>query len=73
VKTEDIGGDDLVEEALEFAVGELDAVESLEVVEEVAFEGGAVADVPAIDVLEVAEFLDQGHFELAFGCGHGHS
>ncbi len=68
---EDVGGDDLVEEALEFAVGELDAVEGLEVVAEVAFEGGAVADVPAIDVLEVAEFLDQGLFELSFGCGHG--
>ena len=70
---EDVGGDDLIEEALEFAVGELDAVEGLEVVAEVVFEGGAVADVRAIDVLEVAEFRDQGLFELPFGCDHGHS
>jgi len=69
---EDVGGDDLVEETFEFAVGELDAVEGLEVAAEVAFEGGAVADVRAIDILEVAEFRDQGLFELPFGCGHGH-
>jgi hypothetical protein len=47
---EDVGGDDLVEEALEFAVGEPDAVEGLEVVAEVGFEGGAVANVRAMGV-----------------------
>jgi len=47
---EDVLGDDLVKKALEFAVGELDAVEVLEVLAEVAFEGGAVADVRAVGV-----------------------
>ena len=55
---EDVRGDDLVEEALEFAVGKLDAVEVLEVLAEVALKGGTVADFRAIDILEVAEFRD---------------
>ena len=35
--------------------------------------GETQQDVPAIDVLEVAKFCDQGLFELAFECGYGHS
>lgn len=50
---EDIGSDDLIEKALEFAVGELDAVEGLEVVAEVAFQGGTVADIGAVGVFEI--------------------
>jgi hypothetical protein len=67
---ENVGGDDLVEEALEFAVGELDAVEGLEVVAEVAFDGGSVADVGAIGVFEIGQFADQRLFELLFGHGY---
>jgi len=51
---EDVGGNDLVKEALEFAVGKLDAVEGLEVVAEITFEGGAVADVGAICIFKVS-------------------
>jgi hypothetical protein len=35
----------LVEQALEFAVGQVDAVERLELLAEVGFQRGAVADV----------------------------
>ena len=70
---ENIGRDDLVAEALELAVSEPDAVEGLELLAEVAFERGAVFDVIAIDVLQIDKPRDEGLFELALWCGHGHS
>ena len=66
----DVGGDDLVEEAFEFAVGELDAVESLEVISEVAFEGGAVPDVRPMSVFEIGQLADQCLFEFLFAHDH---
>ena len=45
--------DDLVEEALELAIGERDAIEGFELLPEVCFKRGAIADVGAIFVLEV--------------------
>ena len=51
---EDVGRDDLVEQALELGVGEADAVERLELLAEVLLQRGAVADVRAIFVLKVA-------------------
>ena len=67
---EDVGGDDLVEKTLELAVGQLDAVERLELFAEVALKRGAVADVGAVFVLQVAKLLDELFFELAFGRSH---
>jgi hypothetical protein len=41
----DVRGDEVFEEALEFGVGEADAVEGFEFLAKIAFEGGVVADV----------------------------
>ena len=51
---EDIRGDDLVEQAGELAVGEVDAVEGLELLAEVLLQRGAVADVRAVFVFEAS-------------------
>lgn len=71
----DVGGDDVVEKAVEFAIGELDAVESFEFGAEVLFEGGAVADVGADGVFEVAQAVDEADFDVFFaedgGVGGG--
>ena len=45
--------DDLVEESLELSAGEVDAVECLELLPEVRFKLGSIADVGAVFVLEV--------------------
>ena len=45
--------DDFVEESLELAAGEVDAVESLELLPEVRFKLGSIANVGAVLVLEV--------------------
>lgn len=68
---EDVGGDDLVEEALELAVGEFDAVEGFEVPPEVLFERGAVADVGTEGVLEGLQLVEEVSLKLGFGGGHG--
>ena len=66
---EDVGVDDLGEEAVKLGIGETDAVELLEFGAEVPLEGGAVPDVLAIAVLELAEFLYEVAFDLGF-LGH---
>ena len=63
---EDVGDGQLFQQALELAIGEAYAVEGLEFLAEVGFERGAVADVGALGVLEPAEFLDEGRFDVAF-------
>ena len=45
--------DDLIEESLELSVGEVDAVECLELLPEVHFKLGSIADLGAVFVLEV--------------------
>ena len=62
--SEDVGGDQFVEEALEFAIGKADAVEGLELLAEVVLEGGAVADVGAMGVLETAQLFDEGVLDV---------
>ena len=65
----DVGRDDAVEQALEFAVGELDAIERLELPAEIGLERCTIADVGAVGVFEVAQLGDQIEFDLAFrGC-----
>lgn len=56
---EDVRGDKLVKQALELAVGEADAVEGFELVAEVLFQRGAVADVVTVGVFETAQLLDK--------------
>ena len=65
----DIRRDHAVEQALEFAVGELDAVKRLELLAEIGFQRGAVANVRPIGVFEVAQLGDKIKLDLAFrGC-----
>jgi hypothetical protein len=68
---EDIRGDDLVEEALELAVGEVDAVEGLEFLAEVAFQGGPVVDVLPDGVFQILELPDKGPLNVHFLHGGG--
>lgn len=67
---EDVGGDDLVQQAGEFGIGERDPVQRLEVLAEIGFQRSAVADVRAQGVLELAEFLDQLLLDGAFPDPH---
>ena len=66
----DVRRDHAVEQALEFAVGELDAVKRVELLAEIGFQSDTVADVRAIGVFEVAQLGEQIEFDLAFRGGH---
>jgi hypothetical protein len=44
----------------------MDAIQRLEVLAEVCFQRGAVADVRAVGVFELDKFLDQGLFDFLF-------
>ena len=61
---EDVGGDDLQQQPLELGVGEGDAVEGLELLAEVGFEGEAVADVGAVGVLQPLQPRDEAVLDL---------
>jgi len=67
---EDIERNDLVEEALELAVGELDAIEGFEVLAEVLLEGGPIADILAIGVLEITQLADEPALDISLS-NHG--
>ena len=56
---EDIRADDFIEQPGEFAICEADAVQGLEMLAEVGFQGGAVADIRAVLVLEALELADK--------------
>ena len=62
--------DDAIEQALEFAVGEFDAIERLELLAEIGLQAGAVADVGAVGVFEFAQLGDQIELDLVFGFVH---
>ena len=51
---EDVGGDDFVQQALELVVGQLDAVQCLELLAEIRLERSAIADVGAVFVLQAS-------------------
>lgn len=70
MEREHVGRDEFVQEPLELVVGELDVVQRLELLAEVLLQRGPIADVGAMEVLEVAEFREQLIFELAFGGIH---
>lgn len=57
--SEDVRGNEFVEQALKFAFGKADAVESLEFLAEVFFQRGAVADIGTIGVFETAQLFDE--------------
>jgi len=63
---EHLRGDDTIQQAGEFGVGEMNAIERLEVLAEVDFQRGAVADVRTVSVFEIAQFLDHGLFDFLF-------
>ena len=53
---EDVGRDDLVEQAIELGVGQVDAVKRLELLAEVLFQRGAVADIWAVCIFKIPKF-----------------
>ena len=61
---EDVRGDDVLKQSAEFVIGEVHAVQSLEVFAEVPFQRRAVADVLAVGVFEVDQFFYQKVFDL---------
>lgn len=63
---EDIGGNDVVQQTLVLVRGEVDAIECLELLQEVAFQCGTVADVRAQGALELAQLGDQVLLNGAF-------
>ena len=61
---EDVRSNDLIEEALELAISEFDAVEGLKVLPKVGFEGSAVVDVRTMGVFEIGQSADQRLFKF---------
>jgi hypothetical protein len=59
-----IGRGDLFKQALEFRVGEFDAVERLKLFAEVALQRGAVADVGAVFVFQALQLADEAILDL---------
>ena len=63
---EDIRRDDVFQQAGELAVTQVDAVECLELLAEVALQCGPVPDVGAVFVLQVLQLADEAVFDLLF-------
>ncbi len=55
----DVRGNDLLLQAVKLAVGQMDAIEGLELLTEVVLQRRAVANVRAVAVFEIAQFFDQ--------------
>jgi hypothetical protein len=71
---EDIGRDDLIQQAGEFRIREADAVEGLELFTEIGFQRGAVGDVRALLVFEFLEGADKAVSDVVLphdGAGRG--
>ncbi len=62
----DVGRDDVVQQAGELAVGQVDPVQGFELLAEVAFQRGAVPDVGAVLVLEALELADEAVLDVLF-------
>ena len=67
---EDVWGDDFIEQALEFAIRQVDPVECLEFLTEILLQRGTIANLGAVLVLQAPKFLDELFFKLAFGSSH---
>ena len=59
----------LLQQALELGIGQVDAVEGLELLAEVLFQRGAVADVGTVGVFEVFKFRNQLSLDVTL-CRH---
>jgi len=66
----DVRCDDAVEQALEFAVGEPDPVKRLELLAEIGFQRGTIADIRAVGVFEVTQPGEQVVLDVLFRCCH---
>ncbi len=67
---ENVGGDDFVQQAGKLGIGQGDLVQRLEVLAEIGFQRGAVTDVRAQGVLELAELFDQLLLDGGFADAH---
>lgn len=63
---EDVGGDDLIQQAGELGIREADAVQGLELLAEVLFQRGAVGDVGPVVVFQPLELTDEAVFDAVF-------
>ena len=61
---EDVVGDDLTEQALEFAIRQVDVIKRFELLTEVLFECSSVANVRSVLVLQATKFLDEMVFKF---------
>ena len=68
---ENIGGDDFVQQAREFGIGEFDAVQGFELLAKVALQRGAIADVLSILVFQALERADKAEFYGVLTDGGG--
>src|SRR5690606_17281681 len=68
--SKDIRGDDGLEQACEFGIGEMNSIERLEVLAKVLLQSGAVADIRTIGVLQIFQLGDQILLDLVFRCRH---
>ena len=64
-----VGGDDVVQQAGKFAIGQVHPVQGLKLFAEVALQRGTVADVGAVFVFEALELADEAVFNLIFPDG----
>jgi hypothetical protein len=62
----DIRGDDFIQKPGELGFGQFDAVESFELLAEVLFQCGAIADVVAKLVLQVLKLANEAVFDVLF-------
>jgi hypothetical protein len=67
---ENVGGDNFIEQAFEFAIRQVNMVERFELLAEVLLQRGPVPDVCAIFVLQTLKLLNELVFKFAFGCCH---
>ena len=62
---------EVVEEPLESPIGEINLVRGLELLAKNRLQRGAVVDIVAMLVFQVAKLLDELFFKFAFGGSHG--
>ena len=65
---EDVRGDDLIQQAGKLCIRQMHSIERLKLFAEVLLQCVPVADVRAIAVLEILQFVDQALFNLLFCC-----
>ncbi len=66
--SENVGGDNLIKQALELSIGQADMIERIKFLAEVLLKGRPVTDIRTVRVLEDFKRLDQLIFEVRFIC-----